>query len=245
MPLLRQVDTEALGVPGFPDRDLIQVCEAKARFGARPSLTVQLTDQVKVAEFDSTLCGLATFSCIVQPNSAPPLDPLREVVLWRLSYKNFGSSEALVGDFNVDADGTDTAGVRWFDLRRRGNGWLVSDEGTQALDPTNRWMGGVAMDGKQNIALGYSVSSATVNPGLRFAGRRRDDPFGRLRDEQVLISGGGVQDWTERWGDYFSMAAGPVDQCTFWFTGEYVGIGDIWQTRIASFTFPGCRSSRP
>src|SRR3954447_25419926 len=138
MPLLRQVDTEALGVPGFPDRDLIQVFEAKARFGATPSLTVRLAAQVRVAEFDSTLCGLETFSCIVQPDGAPPLDPLREIILWRLSYKNFGGSEALVGNFNVDASGTDTAGVRWFDLRRRGNGWRVGNEGTQALDPTSR-----------------------------------------------------------------------------------------------------------
>jgi hypothetical protein len=241
MPLLRQVDTEALGVPGFPRRDLIQVFEAQARFGARPRLEVRLAAQVRVTEFDSDLCGLETFSCIVQPRGAPPLDPLREVILWRLSYKNFGASEALVGDFNVDVDGADTAGVRWFDLRSRGTGWRVNNEGTHAPDPTNRWMGGVAMDREQNIALGYSVSSATVNPGLRFAGRRRGDPFGRLRGEQILIGGGGVQTQSERWGDYFSMAVDPVDQCTFWFTGEYVGLGNIWRTRIASFVFPGCR----
>lgn len=42
-------------------------------------------------------------------------------------------------------------------------------------------MGGVAQDKKGNLALGYSVVSAsTVFPGIRCTGRRAQDPRGRM-----------------------------------------------------------------
>ena len=37
------------------------------------------------------------------------------------------------------------------------------------------------------------------------------------------------------------MGVDPVDGCTFWFTGEYMGASN-WATRIASFRFDACGS---
>ena len=78
---------------------------------------------IQVAEFNSTLCGLTSFSCVPQPGTSVQLDPLREVVMWRLAYRNFGSRQVLVGNFTTDVNGNDRAGVRWFELRKTGAAW--------------------------------------------------------------------------------------------------------------------------
>jgi hypothetical protein len=37
------------------------------------------------------------------------------------------------------------------------------------------------------------------------------------------------------------MTVDPVDDCTFWYTSEYLkATGDHWDTRIGSFRFPSC-----
>src|ERR1051325_4306515 len=38
------------------------------------------------------------------------------------------------------------------------------------------------------------------------------------------------------------MTLDPIDQCTFWYTGEYLKANGSfnWATRIASFKFPSC-----
>src|SRR6185503_10273593 len=44
------------------------------------------------------------------------------------------------------------------------------------------------------------------------------------------------------WGDYSSMNIDPVDDCTFWYTQEYMGAtGSFnWRTRIGTFKFGNC-----
>ncbi len=61
--------------------------------------------------------------------------------------------------------------------------------------------------------------------------------------EGELMTGGGSQlHPAARWGDYSSISLDPRDDCTFWFTSEYMAeTSDAdWHTRIASFKFPSC-----
>ena len=58
-------------------------------------------------------------------------------------------------------------------------------------DATHRWMPSAAMDGNQNIAVGYSASSATLFPGIRYAGRLRTDPSNTLQTESTMFAGAG------------------------------------------------------
>lgn len=60
--------------------------------------------------------------------------------------------------------------------------------------------------------------------------------------ETVVQTGGGAQTGASRWGDYATMNIDPVDDCTFWFTTEFIGTTGWapWQTRIVSFQLPGC-----
>ena len=103
-------------------------------------------------------------------------------------------------------------------------------------------MGSAAMDKDGNIAVGYSVSSTAVYPSLRYAGRLATDPLGTLpQGENVILNGSFSQTSTTRWGDYSALTVDPADDCTFWYTGEYVETSNgRWGTRIAAFRFPTC-----
>jgi hypothetical protein len=165
--------------------------------------------------------------------------------MFRLAYRKFAGFESVVGNFTVSANAV--AGIRWFELRNVTAGPVtVNQESTYQPDTTWRWMGSAAMDKVGNLALGYSASSATINPQIRYAGRLVGDPLSTLPQAEVtLFTGTGSQSGTgNRWGDYSAMTIDPVDDCTFWYTQEYyVATGTFnWRTRVGNFKFPSCTS---
>ena len=94
------------------------------------------------------------------------------------------------------------------------------------------------------MALGYSASSSSINPAVRYSGRVPGDPLGTLESELSIIEGTGSQtNGLHRWGDYSSMSVDPTDDCTFWYTNEYYGTtGSFnWATRIGAFKFNNCK----
>jgi hypothetical protein len=103
-------------------------------------------------------------------------------------------------------------------------------------------MGAIAMDGATDIALGYSVSTSTAYPGIRYTGRVPSDPLGTMEAEVTIFDGVGNQSDSDRWGDYTSMSVDPADDCTIWYTGQYLAAtgSTNWATRLFSFNFPGC-----
>jgi hypothetical protein len=50
-----------------------------------------------------------------------------------------------------------------------------------------------------------------------------------------------------RWGDYSTMSVDPTDDCTFWYTSEYLQVDGTfnWSTRVGSFKFASCGPSQP
>jgi hypothetical protein len=105
-------------------------------------------------------------------------------------------------------------------------------------------MGSAAMDAAGDLALGFSASSAAINPQIRYAGRLSSDPPNQLaQGEATLFAGTGSQTTTgNRWGDYSDISVDPSDQCTFWYTQEYYAATTSfgWHTRIGNFRFPNC-----
>ncbi len=170
---------------------------------------------------------------IPQPGTTQKLDDLAFFLMYRLQYRNFGSYQTLVTNHTVNHNGI--AGIRWYELRKDNTDWYIYQEGTYSPDTEYRWMGSVAMNGNGDIALGYSVSSSSVFPSIRYTGRRVDDPLGQMTiDEIELIAGSSSQTYINRWGDYACMSVDPSDDTTFWFTEEYMK-STKWGTRIASF----------
>jgi hypothetical protein len=104
-------------------------------------------------------------------------------------------------------------------------------------------MGSIAMDQSGDMALGYSVSSSSVYPSIYFTGRVAADTPGSMESEQLIVSGSGSQTGgVSRWGDYSAMTVDPVDDCTFWYTQEYIQSNGSfnWNTRISNLMFPNC-----
>jgi hypothetical protein len=170
-------------------------------------------------------------------------------------YRNFESFESLTVNHTIDANfapptTNGRAGIRWYELRGGAVNATLADaqihqQGTIGLASTlHRWMGSLAMDQAGNMALGYSVSSSTVYPGIRYTGRLAGDLPGSMpQAETVLMDGSGSQlDFRGRWGDYTAMSLDPVDDCTFWYTNQYIQTTAQvnWRTRIAAFRFPNC-----
>jgi len=181
-------------------------------------------------------------TCIPQSGTTNKLDSLADRMMYRLAYRNFGDHEALVATHSVTA-GSST-GMRWYEIRSPGTTPTVFQSGTYAPDASYRWMGSVAMDHNGDIGMGFSVSSSTTHPGISLTGRLVGDAAGQMgQGETSVIVGAGSQTGTlTRWGDYSAMTVDPSDDCTFWFTTEYIPANGSfnWKTRIASFKFPSC-----
>jgi hypothetical protein len=186
------------------------------------------------------------YSDIPQPDTYQGLDNLADRLMHRLQYRYFGTHETLVTNHTVNAGGGH-AGVRWYEVRKATGSWNIHQQGTYAGDGSNsehRWMGSAAMDSAGNLAIGYSLSSGAVYPSIAYAGRLVNDPLDTMpQGEAMLIAGGGSQThYAGRWGDYSMLSVDPTDNCTFWFTSEYLSATGSapWQTRVGSFTFPSC-----
>ncbi|HEY6232609.1 MAG TPA: hypothetical protein VIW64_15200 [Pyrinomonadaceae bacterium] len=193
----------------------------------------------------SSLCA-TTRSCVPQLGTTNRLDGIGDRLMFRLAYRNFGDHEAVVGNYSVSSGGI--AGIRWFELRNVTNGPVTKfQESTYQPDTTWRWMGSAAMDQQGNLAVGFSASSGSINPQIRYAGRLFTDPLNVLtQGETTLFAGAGSQTGTlNRWGDYSDLTVDPVDDCTFWYTQEYIPSNgsNNWRTRIGAFKFPGCGGS--
>ena len=171
--------------------------------------------------------------------------------MYGLVYRNFGDHESLVTNHSVNA-GSET-GVRWYEIRSPGSNPIVFQQGTYAPDSNHRWMASVAMDFSGDIAAGFSVSSSSIHPEIHYTGRLSTDPLGTLpQGEASIIDGAGSQTTTicfpfficplTRWGDYTAMQVDPTDDCTFWYTNQYLTDSHTahWRTRIGSFRFPSC-----
>jgi uncharacterized repeat protein (TIGR01451 family) len=232
----RQVDGD-----NFGGADRIEIFEFRVNF-ANPALsTFTGPTNLPMAAFDSALCGFFSFACVPQPGTTTTLDPINEWPMWRLQYRNFGSHETLVGNFTVDV-GADRAGIRWFELHKVSEAaWTIFQQGTFSPGTAHRWIGSIAMDRDRNIALGYSISSTTVFPSIHYTGRLSTDPLGRMpQGEENLINGSGFST-LNRWGDYSSLNIDPLDDCTFWYTNQYMAASGVaWRTRIGSFRFLSC-----
>ena len=241
-PFVRSVDG---AVQGGEDR--LELFEFRVDWAAPTGSSFTLRATLPTAPFDSSMCGFSR-ECVYQPGTDQRIDTLSNRLMHRLQYRNFGGDERLVVNQTVDVgDFNDHAGVRWYELGKAGGSWEIRQQSTYAPDAHHRFMGSAAMDGAGNIAVGYSVSSQTVHPGARYAGRLLGDLPNRLaHGEKTLVAGGGAQTNSDRWGDYSALTVDPTDDCTFWYTQEYVPAGATrWRTRIGSFRFPSCLSGPP
>ena len=227
---------------------------------ANSTFTERTGSPLPVAAFDSRV---VPNSRNVVPQPAPAaassfLDAIGDRLMFRLAYRNFGTSESLVMNHTVNAavNPLYRAGVRYYQLNRAtpASAFTIGEQQTFApADTTNRWMGSGAMNWQGDTAVGFSASSSTVFPSVRYAARLSTDAAGTglAQGEQNIVAGAGSQTSTSgRWGDYSDLAVDPSDDCTFWYTQEYYPVSSEpgnttapWHTRIAKFAPGPCAAS--
>ncbi|HWW74099.1 MAG TPA: Ig-like domain repeat protein, partial [Pyrinomonadaceae bacterium] len=174
------------------------------------------------------------------------LDVLQIRAMMQNQYSNLGGVESLWNTHTVRRATNGFAAPRWYQLDVTGG--VVNEDIAQAAtfdpdgaDVLHRFIPSLAVDRAGDMALGYSTSSGTTKPAIKYAGRLATDPANTFsQGEQVLIQGAGTQVGLGRWGDYAAMSLDP-DGCTFWFTSEYYAVdGTNDLTRIGAFAFPQC-----
>lgn len=229
-------------------QDAIRLFDFHADF-ANPSnstFTERPESPLSVAGFDPTSPDGRTD--ITQPAPGDKLDANSDRLNYRAAYRNFGASESIVVNQTVRLSiDPYRAGVRLYELNRTGGAFSVKEQATIGNSTSSRWIGSAAQDNLGNLAVGYNHVADDRQPALRYTGKLAADPAGVFRDEGTLIDGTGVQKaFLWRWGDYSGMSVDPVDDCTFWMTGEYYTLESqnfsdfTWLTRIGRFKFDEC-----
>lgn len=243
-----QFDDDAWGYS--PDQ--LQIWEMKTNW-TNGTATFKKKQSLTVNAFDSEVCTGYARDCITQPGTAQGLDAIADRLMYRLVYRKFPNHTAMVVNHTVNVDGGEPkgqAGIRWYELRSTGGAWSVYQQGTYAPDTENRWMGSMAIDEEGNIALGFSISSASTAPNMGYVGRKPTDPLGTLPQSEVIminpaVAAGSQLSTSARWGDYSMMDVAP-DGCYFWYTTEYLrgNTSAEWYTKIGTFKFDDC-SDKP
>jgi hypothetical protein len=181
-----------------------------------------------------------TTGAIIQPSPGGTLEDL-PWVMYKADYRNFGDHEGVVLTHTSDTGGG-VIGANWYELRDPRGTPTLFQQGVVAPDSSNRWFPSIAQDVSGDIAMGYSVADATINPSIRYTGRNPGDPAGEMSQGEGEFFTGNGPFGGFRWGDYSTISLDPVDQCTFWYTTMYVqgsGVSD-WATGVGSFKFANC-----
>src|SRR5439155_2716610 len=99
-------------------------------------------------------------TCVPQPGTSQPLASLGDRLMYRLSYRNFGTYESLLVNQSVQVrSSSNQVGVRWYEIRNPFGTPVVTQQSTFSPDTTRyRWMGSMAQDKQGNLLVGYSSS---------------------------------------------------------------------------------------
>ncbi len=135
---------------------------------------------------------------VPSPVPANPLDSLRERLMMQAQYSNIGGAESVWVNHTVSTGAllSRPTDIQWAQINVTGGTVATTPVQEQiygdAAGPgqLNRWMGSLAADKNGDLALGYSVSSATQNPDIRYAGRLAGDPLNTLPQTETSMLGG-------------------------------------------------------
>ena len=188
------------------------------------------------------LCDGQLTNCVPQPGTDRGLDAQGDKIMSRVVYRRVANREALVAVHSVNT-AAGGGGVRWYELRiDKARKVSLYQQGTYAPDKFFRWMASPAIDRFGEIGIGYSFGGTPNFAGQRFAGRRQDDPPGVLTmRETILVEGEASQTNTLRWEDYTTTAMDPSDDCTIWYSGDYLKKDAAsYSTKIGAFRMPQC-----
>src|SRR5881392_2079718 len=229
------------------------VTPANSTFGVLPNHTpnAEITVDGFTDAFDVSLNTLL----VPQLGTAQKLDTLGDKIMTPVVYHNLNGTESLWADHTIyaTAGGSGPMAVRWYQFDVTGGTFPATPVQQQTwnngADGLFRWMPSIAVDQNGNTAIGYSTSSSSIFPSIRYAGRLAGEPPGNLtQGEAVMTAGGGAQTHPSgRWGDYTYTSIDPSNMMDFWHVNEYYTSTSSasWATKIGKFNFVGAPTPTP
>lgn len=185
-------------------------------------------------------------ACAIQPSTDNQLDMHSDQLMHRFVYKQFADHGSLVATHTIIGPWPKySPTIRWYELRLlpnvENNLPVIYQQGSLGMNSMHRFLGSIALDKMNNIAIGYNVSSTIIYPSLELAVHETNDPINTMTI-QPLITGIGSQTDHSKWGSVSTMSIDPADDCTFWYTGEYLKrSGSLnWSTFIVKFKLANC-----
>ncbi|HVS18809.1 MAG TPA: hypothetical protein VMT18_09445 [Planctomycetota bacterium] len=137
------------------------------------------------------------------------------------------------------------AAVRWYQINVANN--QASQVGTISDPVISYFMPGIAVNGADQMMIGFTGSSPSQFAGAYLTGRVPTDASGETGPP--LLYKAGEAPYTQlsssgsnRWGDYSLTSVDPVDDSTLWTIQQYARVGNSWVTQIASGDF-GCQTT--
>lgn len=135
--------------------------------------------------------------------------------------------------------------IRWAQIDPTGPS--VVDAGVLGTSGEYRTFPDLAVNDCDDMAIGYTKTSASTYASVYVSGRESGDASGTLQTESLVKAGEVPYTSFEssgayRWGDYSGMTIDPDGQ-TFWYLGEYskeTGAQTKWGDYVGSFSFPAC-----
>jgi N-acetylneuraminic acid mutarotase len=210
--------------------------------------------EISVNGFIDAFTSANGFTIVPQSGTGQRIDTLGDKIMTPMVYRFDGATESLWTSNTVctDAPCTQPTGIRWYQFDVTGGTFPATPVQQQTWtnndDGLYRFMSSIAVDNAGDTVIGYSTSSSTAFPGIRYAGRLANDPPSDLvQGEATMFSGTGSEsDTNGRWGDY-SMTTVDTDGMTFWHVNEYEATtGSFnWHTRIGKFNFVGGGTPTP
>ena len=222
-----------------------------------PANSTFTQSQISVAQYEpacyETTDPVQTV-CVPEPSTVSTgqhIDSVGDRLMPQLAYRNFGAYESFLFTHTVQ-EGTGLngqTGIRWYELRGSGAPTVYQYGNISPDNSTYRFMSSMAQDQNANAAMGYSLSSGSLHPGISASSWSLANKT--LPQEFSILNGVADEENTWHWGSYTTMSVDPVDGCTFWYPNEYfptnqIGVNNTtWVTRIASFKLPGCGTVVP
>ena len=128
--------------------------------------------------------------------------------------------------------------ARWYEVDISGAAPALVQSGQVDLGEEEfTFFPALAVNAVGEAAMVYGHSSLGLHPTIEAVGRVPSDPPGTMSAPAILeesVTSPADGDSLQRWGDYFDCTVDPVNNRTFWMTGE-IQTEDGWQTQIIAF----------
>jgi hypothetical protein len=182
-----------------------------------------------------------TYDLVPQLGTTGKLDTVGDKIMTPVVYQNRNGTESLWADQTTMLNFPDgPTAVSWYQFDVTGGNFpatpVQQQEWTNGGDGLWRWMPSIAVNESGNTVIGYSTSSTTIVPSIRYAGRLASDPPGNLAQGEAVMWAGVSAFGGNRWGDYTRTEVDPSDGMSFWHINQYAQSSN-WHTRIGKFHF--------